>query len=86
MSISLSFRTEEETRDQLDQIATSLDRNRNWVINEAIENYLELYKWQLEHIEQGIRDSERGRTFTTQEVRARILKAHAKKTKQAKRG
>ncbi len=74
MSISLSFRTEEEKRDQLDRLAESLDRNRNWVINEAIDAYLDLHKWQLEQIERGIRDTQEGRVYSTAQVRARLAK------------
>lgn len=74
MSISLSFRTEEEKRDQLDRLAESLDRNRNWVINEAIDAYLDLHKWQLERIERGIRDTQEGRVYSTAQVRARLAK------------
>lgn len=78
MSISLSFRTEEKTREQLDRIAESLDRNRNWVVNDAIEAYIDIHRWQLEHIEQGIRDTKAGRTFSSTEARARVIKHMAK--------
>ncbi len=70
----MSFRTEEVTRDDLDRIAESLNRNRNWVINEAIDAYLDLHRWQLEHIAQGHRDVEKGRTYSTAQVRARLAK------------
>jgi predicted transcriptional regulator len=80
----LSFRTEEETKELLDQIAASQDRNRNWVINEAIASYVDLYKWQTEEIEKGAADIKAGRTLTTGQVRARILKRHAAKTAKRK--
>jgi predicted transcriptional regulator len=83
-TISLSFRTEESKRKRLDQIAERLDRNRNWLINEAIENYLELYEWQIEHIEQSIRRSDAGgRTYSTDEVRAHFAKREAQRHKKA---
>ncbi len=85
MSISLTFRTEENKRDQLDRVAGSLDRNRNWVINEAIDSFLELYRWQLAEIEKGIADHEAGRTHSLEEVRARFKnKTRLKPTKKAK--
>ncbi len=85
MSVSLSFRTEESKRDQIDRIAESLDRNRNWVINEAIEKYVEMHRWQLQQIEEGIRDSDAGRTYSTQEVRRHFAKRYADaKVKRAK--
>jgi len=74
MSISLSFRTEEEIRNDLDRLAESLDRNRNWVINEAISAYIDLHRWQMKHIEQGARDIEEGRSHSTAEIRARLAK------------
>jgi predicted transcriptional regulator len=80
MSIALSFRTEESTREELDRIAGVLDRNRNWVINQAIESYIDTYRWQLEHIGQGIKDSSAGRTFSTEQVRARLAEHMSKAT------
>lgn len=80
MSVALSFRTEESTREELDRIAGVLDRNRNWVINQAIESYIDNYRWQLEHIEQGIKDAKAGRTFSTEQVRARLAQHMAKAT------
>jgi predicted transcriptional regulator len=72
MTVTFSVRTEEETRNQVDQIAGSLDRNRNWVINEAIQNYLELHQWQLQKIKRGLEDVKAGRTTSHEEVFARI--------------
>ncbi|MDQ2949545.1 MAG: ribbon-helix-helix protein, CopG family [Acidobacteriota bacterium] len=72
MSIALSFRTEELTRDELDQLAKTLDRNRNWVINEAIAGYLELYRWQIEEIDQGLAELDAGQSLSLTEVRARF--------------
>ena len=85
MSVALSFRTEESIREQLDKIADALDRNRNWVINEAIENYLDLYSWQLEHIEEGIRDTRAGRTHTPEEVRDHFKKRYVDSKRKSKK-
>lgn len=68
MTVTFSVRTEEETRNQIDQIAGLLDRNRNWVINEAIQNYLELHHWQLQKIQRGLEDVKAGRTSSHEEV------------------
>jgi len=70
MSIALSFRTEEETREALDRVAAHLDRNRNWVINLAIRDYLDLQEWQLREIDKGIADRKAGRVHTTEELLA----------------
>ena len=85
MSVSLSFRTEETTREELDEIASALDRNRNWIINEAIAAYLELYRWQREHIEEGIRASDAGRTYSSEQMRGIIAKRHLETVKAKKK-
>ena len=74
MSVTVSLRTEEEIIQTIDQIAESLDRNRNWIINEAIKNYLELHHWQVEQVRKGIADAEAGRTLSHEEVKDRIMK------------
>jgi predicted transcriptional regulator len=76
----LSFRTDDAIREQLDRIAKSLDRNRNWVINEAIQNYLELHRAQIEAIHRGEEDIRAGRWHTTEQVREHldVLNARAK--------
>ena len=86
MSVALSFRTEEENRDRLDALAESMDRNRNWLINEAIKNYLELNEWQMAKVEAGLEDIKHGRTYYTEEMHVRIAKRHdtAKKNQTSK--
>jgi predicted transcriptional regulator len=78
MSIALSFRTEEETREALDRVAAQMDRNRNWVINQAIQDYLNLQAWQSEQIEKGIADREAGRVHSHEEVVTRFKKRFGK--------
>jgi predicted transcriptional regulator len=73
MSIALTFRTEEVTRSELDQLANKLNRNRSWVINEAIKNYLELYRWQVEQIDKGLAELDGGLGLSLDEVRTQLL-------------
>lgn len=42
MSVSVS----PEVQKKLDALADSFDRSRNWVVNQAIAQYLELQEWQ----------------------------------------
>lgn len=50
---TITFRTERETRDRLDQVANAMDRDRSYILNQAIDTYLEIYNWQIEHIKAG---------------------------------
>jgi predicted transcriptional regulator len=48
MSVSIT----PEKQEKLDAIASSLDRSRNWLVNQAIDYYLEIYDWQTEIIQE----------------------------------
>ncbi|HVA24610.1 MAG TPA: CopG family transcriptional regulator [Chloroflexota bacterium] len=43
--VSITFRTEASKRDTLDEIAQNLQRDRSYIVNEAIAEYL----WRYEH-------------------------------------
>src|SRR5947207_764281 len=57
---NLSVRVSPKLREQLDQIATTLDRSRNWIINEAIKQYLEVQRRQIAIIEERLAEIESG--------------------------
>jgi predicted transcriptional regulator len=71
-SISITFRTEPDKRDEIDRLAESLDRDRSWVINDALKNYLEMNRWQMEQIASGKRDVAEGRYKSLEAVRAKF--------------
>lgn len=48
---------------KLDQIAAGVDRSRNWIINEAVEQYLEVYEWQEQRIRERLKKAEKGAKF-----------------------
>lgn len=48
MSVSVA----PEKQEKLDAIAHSLDRSRNWLVNQAIDHYLEIYDWQKKRIQE----------------------------------
>jgi len=41
-------------------IAEGLDRDRSYVLNEAVESYLEVHRWQVEHIKEGLGQARAG--------------------------
>lgn len=55
---NLSVRIAPEMREQLDRIATNMDRSRNWLITEAIQHYLDIYQWQVDLIEERLQKAE----------------------------
>jgi predicted transcriptional regulator len=80
MSIILSFRTEDETCALPDQLAETLDRNRTWVINEALATYLDLNKWQIEKIKEGMAATDAGHSLSHQEMKRFVAKLTPKST------
>jgi predicted transcriptional regulator len=69
MSTTISFRIEEAKRDELDEIARFLDHDRTYVLNEAVDLYLENRRWQLERLRLGTEAADRGQTRSQAEVK-----------------
>ncbi len=67
---TITFRVDAQKRKALDAIAAGLDRDRSYILNEAIENYLEVHQWQLAHIKEGLRQADAGEFAKDSEVAA----------------
>lgn len=67
---TITFRTDARSKSALDAIAAGLDRDRSYVLNEAISNYLEVHQWQIAHIKEGIRQADAGVFAKESEVSA----------------
>lgn len=66
---TMTIRIEPEVRSSLDAIAAAADRDRTWVVNEALAAYIETQRWQIEHIRQGLREADSGRFASTRAVK-----------------
>ncbi|KYC39490.1 CopG family transcriptional regulator [Scytonema hofmannii PCC 7110] len=71
---NITFRLESDKRVILDTIAAGLDRDRTYVLNEAIDLYLEVYQWQIAEIKAGIAEANAGDYATDEEVQAVFAK------------
>lgn len=67
---TISFRLPDAKREALDLIAAALDRDRSYVLNEAVDAYLEVHQWQIGHVKAGIRQADAGKFATKNEVAA----------------
>jgi len=67
---TVTFRTKVETRDRLDQVANAMGRDRSYILNQAIDTYLEIYNWQIEHIQAGQKQAHNGEFVEEKEWRA----------------
>ena len=68
-----TIRITPEKQQQLDALAQALDRSRNWLVSEAIDQYLAVQAWQIEQIQKGIEDADRGDLVSHEEVMAEAL-------------
>jgi len=71
---TVSFRIDSSKKDSLDAIAESLDRDRTFVINEAIAHYVEIHEWQINHIKKGVEQANRGEFATEEEIQTVLKK------------
>jgi predicted transcriptional regulator len=67
---TITFRIPSKKRAELDRIALRNTRDRSFILNEAIDAYLEIQTWQEKHIEQGLADAKKGDFATTKEIEA----------------
>jgi predicted transcriptional regulator len=65
---AFTVRAESDLVHQLDHLADSLDRSRNYLVNQALKEYLEQHAWQIEKITQGIAAADRGELVDHDEV------------------
>jgi len=65
---AFTVRTESDVIHQLDTIADTLDRSRNYLVNQAIKEYLAANTWQIDKIKQGIAATDRGELVSHDEL------------------
>ncbi len=65
---AFTVRTEPDVVHQLDQMASSLDRSRNYLVNQALKEYLQHHAWQIEKTNQGIAAADRGEVVEHDDV------------------
>lgn len=57
---NVTVRIEPGKRAALDELARATARDRSHVINEAIDAYLFVHRWQIAHIQEGLRQADGG--------------------------
>ena len=57
---TISFRIPSDTVESLDALAETMDRDRTYLLNEAVERYLELNEYHVKLIKKGLRAAEAG--------------------------
>ncbi|MBU8543850.1 MULTISPECIES: CopG family ribbon-helix-helix protein [Roseomonadaceae] len=61
---------------EIDALAVAMDRSRDDIVNQAIEQYLEANAWQMERIEEGLAAARGGKVVPAEDVFAGIATKH----------
>jgi predicted transcriptional regulator len=65
----VSFRTSLSRLRKIDALAETQQRDRTFILNEAIDHYLAIQEYHAGLIEDGIRDAEAGRVVSHEDIR-----------------
>ncbi len=64
-----TVRIDENILERLDNLAENLSRPRSWVINQAIERFIEYEEWFVREVKAGLQEVEQGKVATDTEVK-----------------
>ena len=76
---TISFRADAEKIEVLDGLAALQDRDRTYLLNEALDHYLELNQYHRDQIRLGLKEAEAGKLVGHAELKKKIAKWRTKK-------
>lgn len=79
MDKTVSFRTDSRKVEALDALAEAQDRDRSYLLNEAIDHYLDLQEYHRRLIEDGIRQADAGQVIPHSEIKKKAAKLRQRK-------
>jgi predicted transcriptional regulator len=56
----LTVRMDQNRIESLDKVAEGLDRDRTYVVTQAVDAFLDVHKWQIAYIEESMREAQAG--------------------------
>ena len=71
---TMTIRLDGKLKEQLDQLATSTHRSKSNLAAEALRDYIELNAWQIQQVEEAIKEADSGDFASDQDVE-RVKKA-----------
>ena len=67
-TVPISLRISEEKVRKIETLAKATDRSKSWLLEQALDAYLETQTWQVARIEQGLAEIDRGAGQPHEEV------------------
>ena len=74
---TITFRMDAKKVKQLDTYAQQDERDRSYLLNEAVDRYLEVRQFQVARIREGVRQAAAGDVVEHAEVVSRLRKRHS---------
>jgi len=71
---TVSFRIDSDKAGALDALAEALDRDRSYLLNEAVTAYLDVQHWHIGQIKAGIRQADAGTLVDHAAVKAAMAR------------
>ena len=66
--VSITVRLDQETVGFLDRLAAVKDRDRSYLIKQAVANFVRRHRWQIEEIEKAVKEADAGLFAADEEV------------------
>ena len=67
----LTLRIESEIKERLNMIAKMMDRSSSYIASKAIKEYIHLNEWQIQAIEMGIKQADRGELISHTDIKSK---------------
>lgn len=66
--VNVTVRLDPDTVAFLDKLAEVEDRDRSYMIKQAVANFVRLHRWQIEEIEKAVKEADAGLFASEEEV------------------
>jgi RHH-type transcriptional regulator, rel operon repressor / antitoxin RelB len=75
---AVSFRIKQQIKNNLEVLSKSTGRSQTFLVEEALQQYIDLNTWQINAIKEGIEAAENDESYSTEEILARLEKSGEK--------
>jgi predicted transcriptional regulator len=67
-TVALSFRITKDKARKVEALAKATERQKSWLLEQALDAYLEAQAWQVARVERGLRELEAGKSVAHDRV------------------
>ncbi len=68
----VSFRLNKNIKNDLSRLSEATGRSQTFLVEEALQEYIDLNLWQIEAVQEGIQSADNGELYSTEEVLERL--------------